>query len=121
MASENESKTILELANSLTLEQVQEQMALYHRMYHKLRKEQDPEYMKGKRQGTGTLLEGGKDEPQKCNQKYTATELMIMKAQLKVERQLLTDINSYFLFFRLFFGRAGLRLPLDPPLNNLIA
>ena len=63
MASENESKTILELANSLTLEQVQEQMALYHRMYHKLRKEQDPEYMKGKRQGTGTLLEGGRTNP----------------------------------------------------------
>ena len=34
--------------NSLTLEQVKEQMALYHRLYHKLRKEQDCEYMKRK-------------------------------------------------------------------------
>ena len=46
MTSDNiETKTIEELANSLTLEQVKEQMALYHRLYHKLRKEQDPEYI----------------------------------------------------------------------------
>ena len=49
MTSENtETKTIEELANSLTLGQVKEQMALYHRLYHKLRKEQDPEYIKRK-------------------------------------------------------------------------
>ena len=49
MTSDNiETKTIEELANSLTLEQVKEQMALYHRLYHKLRKEQDPEYIKRK-------------------------------------------------------------------------
>ena len=49
MTADNmETKTIEELANSLTLEQVKEQMALYHRLYHKLRKEQDPEYIKRK-------------------------------------------------------------------------
>ena len=49
MTSENnETKTIEELANSLALEQVKEQMALYHRLYHKLRKEPDPEYIKRK-------------------------------------------------------------------------
>ena len=49
MTSDNiETKTIEELANSLTLEQVKEQMALYHRLYHKLRKEQDPEYINKK-------------------------------------------------------------------------
>ena len=45
MTSDNiETTTIEELANSLTLEQVQEQMALYHRLYHKLRKERDLEF-----------------------------------------------------------------------------
>ena len=45
MTSDNiETTTIEELANSHTLEQVQEQMALYHRLYHKLRKERDPEF-----------------------------------------------------------------------------
>ena len=54
MTSENtETKTIEELANSLTLEQVKEQMALYHRLYHKLRKEQDPEYIKRKTRRNG--------------------------------------------------------------------
>ena len=49
MTSDNtEIKTIEELANSLTLEQGKEQMALCHRLYHKLRKEQDPEYIKRK-------------------------------------------------------------------------
>ena len=48
ISENNETKTIEELANSLTLEQVKEQMALYHRLYHKLRKECDPEYIKRK-------------------------------------------------------------------------
>ena len=54
MISENtETKTIEELANSLTFEQVKEQMALYHGLYHKLRKEQDPEYIKRKMKRNG--------------------------------------------------------------------
>ena len=54
MTSENkETTTIEELANSLTFEQVKEQLALYHRLYHKLRKEQDPEYIKRKTKGNG--------------------------------------------------------------------
>ena len=47
-SNSTEIKTIEELANSLAFEQVKEQMALYHRLYHKLRKERDPEYIKRK-------------------------------------------------------------------------
>ena len=85
MTSENnETKTIEELANSLTLEQVKEQMALYHRLYHKLRKECDPEYIKRKtdkereRYWKNKVM---KDEPKKYNKKYNATEFMILKGQ----------------------------------------
>ena len=79
MTSENtEIKTIEELANSLTLEQVKEQMALYHRLYHKFRKEQDPEYIKRKKR---YWKNKAKDEPKKYNNKYNATEFMILKGQ----------------------------------------
>ena len=68
MTSENtEIKTIEELANSLTLKQVKEQMALYHRIYHKLRKEQDPEYIKRKNEKERERYwkNKAKDEPKK--------------------------------------------------------
>ena len=71
MTSENtETKTIEELANSLTLEQVKEQMALYHRLYHKLRKEQDPEYIKRKngKERERFWKNKVKDEPKKIQQ-----------------------------------------------------
>ena len=84
MTSENtEIKTIEELANSLTLEQVKEQMASYHRLYHKLRKEQDPEYIKRKngKERERYWKNKAKDEPKKYNKKYHATEFMILKGQ----------------------------------------
>ena len=84
MTSENnETKTIEELANSLTLEQVKEQMALYRRLCHKLRKEQDPEYIKGKneKEWERCWRNKAKDEPKKYNKKYHATEFMILKGQ----------------------------------------
>ena len=84
MTSDNiETKTIEELANSLTLEQVKEQMALYHRLYHKLRKEQDPEYIKRKNEKERERYWKNKaeDEPKKYNKKYNATDYMILKAQ----------------------------------------
>ena len=84
MTSENtETKTIEELANSLTLEQVKEQMALYHRLYHKLRKVQDPEYIKRKNEKERERYwkNKAKDEPKKYNKKYNATEFMILKGQ----------------------------------------
>ena len=84
MTSENtETKTIEELANSLTLEQVKEQMALYHRLYHKLRKEQDPEYIKRKNEKERERYwkNKAKDEPKKYNKNYYATEFMILKGQ----------------------------------------
>ena len=68
--SENaETKTIEELANSLTFEQVKEQMALYHRLYHKLRKEQDPEYIKrrNEKERERYWKNKAKDEPKKYN------------------------------------------------------
>ena len=84
MTSDNiETKTIEELANSLTLEQVKEQMALYHRLYHKLRKEQDPEYIKRKNEKERERYwkNKAKDEPKKYSKKDNATEYMILKAQ----------------------------------------
>ena len=85
MTSENtETKTIEELANSLTLEQVKEQLALYHRLYHNtLRQEQDPEYIKRKNEKERERYWKNKanDEPKKYNKKYNATESMILKAQ----------------------------------------
>ena len=79
----NETKTIEEIANSLTLEQVKEQMALYHHLYHKLRKEQDPEYIKRKNEKERERYwkNKAKDEPRKYNEKYNATEFMILKGQ----------------------------------------
>ena len=79
----NETKTIEQLANSLTLEQVNEQMALYHRLYHKLRKEQDPEYIKRKNEKERERYwkNKAKDEPYKYNKKYNATEFMILEGQ----------------------------------------
>ena len=84
MTSENtETKTIEELANSLTLEQVKKQMALYHRLYHKVGKEQDPEYIKRKNEKERERYwkNKAKDEPKKYNQKNNATEFMILKGQ----------------------------------------
>ena len=84
MTSENtETKTIEELANSLTLEQVKEQMALHHRLYHKLRKEQDPEYIKRKNEKERERYwkNKAKDEPKKCNKKHNDTEFMILKGE----------------------------------------
>ena len=84
MTSENtKTKTIEELANSLTLEQVKEQMALYRRLYHKLRKEQDPEYIKRKNEKERERYwkNKAKYEPKKYNNKYNATEFMILKGQ----------------------------------------
>ena len=79
----NETQTIEELANSLTWEQVKEQMALYHRLCHKLRKEQDPEYIKRKNEKERERYwkNKAKDEPKKYNKKYNATEFMILKGQ----------------------------------------
>ena len=62
-----ETKTVEELANSLILEQDKEQMALYHRLYHKLRKEQDLEYVKRKNEKERERYwkDKAKDEPKK--------------------------------------------------------
>ena len=84
MTSENtETKTVEELANILTFEQVKEQMALCHRLYHKLRKEQDPEYIKRKNEKERERYwkNKAKDEPKKYNKKYNATQFMILKGQ----------------------------------------
>ena len=70
MTSEKkETKTIEELVNSLTFEQVKEQLALYHRLYHKLRKEQDPEYIKRRNETERERYwkNKAKDEPKKYN------------------------------------------------------
>ena len=102
MTSDNiETKTIEELANSLTLEQVKEQMALYHRLYHKLRKEQDPEYIKRKNEKERERYwkNKAKDEPKKYNKKYNATEYMILKAQLKIQSEILILLIFPFISF----------------------
>ena len=76
MTSENtETKTIEELANSLTLEQVKEQMALYHRLYHKLRKEQDPEYIKKMKRNENAT---GRTR-RRTNPKNTTKNIMLLK------------------------------------------
>ena len=58
-------------------------MALYHRLYHKLRKERDPEYIKRKNEKERERYwkNKAKDETIKYNKKYNATEYMILKAQ----------------------------------------
>ena len=76
MTSDNiETKTIEELANSLTFEQVKEQMALYHRLYHKLRKEQDPEYIKRKNERNENAT--GKTR-RRTNPKNTTKNIMLL-------------------------------------------
>ena len=84
MTSDNiETKTIEELANSLTLEQVKEQMALYHRLYHKLRKEQDPEYNKRKmkKNGNATGRIRRRTNPKNITKSIMLLNYMILKAQ----------------------------------------
>ena len=84
MTSDNiETTTIEELANSLTLEQVQEQMALYHRLYQKLRKERKTNFIqrKNEKERERYWKNKAKDELKKYNKKYNATEYMILKAQ----------------------------------------
>ena len=58
MTSEKyKTKTIEEFPNNLVLEQIKEQIILYYRLYHKLRKNKIPNILKEKRKRTRTLLE----------------------------------------------------------------
>ena len=86
MASETEkTQTMEEIASSLTFEQVKEQLALYTRLYYKLRKERDPDYLAKKAEKERARYARNKankePSPYRHNKKYFGEEFMIIKTQ----------------------------------------
>ena len=81
-SEQNEAKASQEPVKTLTSEQVIEQIAAYHRLYQKLRKEHDPDQIKKKNEKEREQYHKNKakQEPENYKRHDSATQYMILKS-----------------------------------------
>ena len=81
--TQTKKQTMEDIVNTLTLEEVKEQMALYSRLYYKLRKEIHPDYIARKNEKERERYKKKKEamgyKPNNYNKKYNATEYIVLK------------------------------------------